>query len=122
MLRCGRRVFRPSGHGAAQEVARPMHVRDLRALLDEVPDTRELVLRRAASTGSAWGGVRDAWIDAHEEGAHALRARRRSGSADAYAVYRAAQDREDAAQEALALAVAGERTAVEAGRERLIAR
>ncbi len=56
---------------------------DLRLLLDDVPDTREHVIRR----GSTWAPVRDAWRDAHE---------------DAAAAYRAAQDREDAAQDALA--------------------
>ena len=60
-----------------------MRVDDLRYLLDGVPDTRELVIRRA----DTWAPVRDAWRDAHD---------------DAGAAYRAAQDREDAAQDALA--------------------
>ena len=66
-----------------------MSTTELRALLDQVADTRELVLRRAASLGPAFNAVYDAWSDAHEE------------AEDAYAVYRAAQDREDAAQDAL---------------------
>ncbi len=61
-----------------------MSTTELRALLDQVADTREHVLR-----APAFDAVFDAWRDAHEE------------AADAYAVYRAAQDREDAAQDAL---------------------
>ena len=82
---------------------------ELRALLDEVPDTLELILRHDASPGPAWAAVYDAWNDAHEEAEQALAAWRRSGGADAYAAYRAAQDREDAAQDALFLAVADAR-------------
>jgi hypothetical protein len=71
---------------------------DLRTLLDDVPDTLEIILRRPPE----WSPVLDAWRDAAEE-AHAELARwRRLRSADAYAAYRAAQDREDAAQDALA--------------------
>ena len=62
-----------------------MRVDELRHLLDGVPDTRELVIRRA----DTWSPVCDAWRDAHD---------------DAAAAYRAAQDREDAAQDALAAA------------------
>jgi hypothetical protein len=75
-----------------------MSVDELRVLLDEVPDTRELVLRRAAG----WAPVRDAWADAREEAASAYGTWRRLGSAEAYVAYRAAQDREDAAQDVLA--------------------
>jgi hypothetical protein len=84
-----------------------MSTTELRALLDQVADTRELVLRRAAALGPAFNAVYDAWSDAHEEADDALVTWRHSGLADDYAVYRAAQDREDAAQDALA--VAGER-------------
>ena len=77
---------------------------ELRALLDQVADTRELVLRRAASLGPAFNAVYDAWSDAHEEAEAAYIAWRLSGGSDDYAVYRAAQDREDAAQDALAAA------------------
>ena len=80
-----------------------MSTTELRALLDQVADTRELVLRRAASMGPAFNAVYDAWSDAHEEAEDALRAWLGSGSGSAYAVYRAAQDREDAAQDALAV-------------------
>ena len=75
-----------------------MSVDELRFLLDGVPDRRELVIRRA----DGWPPERDAWRDAHEDAAAAYRAWRREGSAAAFAAYRAAQDREDAAQDALA--------------------
>ncbi len=75
-----------------------MSVDELRYLLDGVPDTRELVIRRAA----AWAPELDAWRDAHEDAAAAYRAWLRAPTPVAYATYRAAQDREDAAQDALA--------------------
>ena len=75
-----------------------MRVDELRYLLDGVPDTRELVIRRAAT----WAPEHDAWRDAHEDAAAAYVAWRRIGNATAYVAYRAAQDREDAAQDALA--------------------
>ena len=79
-----------------------MSTTELRALLDQVADTRELVLRRAAALGPAFNAVYDAWSDAHEEAEDAYIAWRDSGSGRDYAIYRAAQDREDAAQDALA--------------------
>jgi hypothetical protein len=75
-----------------------MSVDELKVLLDQVQDTRELVLRRAAT----WAPVHDAWSDAREDAGAAYLIWRSRGSADAYAAYRAAQDREDAAQDALA--------------------
>jgi len=80
-----------------------MSITELRALLDQVADTRELVLRRAAALGPAFNAVYDAWSDAHEEAEAAYRSWRSSRRGEDYAVYRAAQDREDAAQDALAL-------------------
>lgn len=74
-----------------------MSTSDLRTLLDDVPDTREIVLRREPS----WSPVVEAWRDAAEEATHALTAWRRWPSRDAYTAYRAAQDREDAALESL---------------------
>jgi hypothetical protein len=71
-----------------------MTSRDLRTLLDAVPDTLEIVLRGPHGRPGS-GPVHEAW---------------RAGAAlrrDAYAAYRAAQDREDAAQDALSSAVAG---------------
>jgi hypothetical protein len=84
-----------------------MSAQDLRDLLDQVPDTYELVLRQEAALGPSWDAVYTAWSDAHEEAEDALHAWRRSGGERAYAAYRAAQDREDAAQDALAAAVTG---------------
>jgi hypothetical protein len=75
-----------------------MSVDELRILLDAVPDTREIVLRR----GEGWGAERDAWREAHDEAVDAYRGWRTGGSRAGYAVYRAAQDRADAAQDALA--------------------
>ena len=69
---------------------------DLKSLLDDVPDTFEIVLRRDPE----WSPVLEAWRDAAEDAAVAL-AHWRSGDSS-YAAYRAAQDREDAAQDALA--------------------
>jgi hypothetical protein len=71
---------------------------DLRSLLDDVPDTLEIVLKRDPE----WSPVLEAWRDAADEAAEALRRWRRSPGEGAYAAYRAAQDREDAAQDALA--------------------
>jgi hypothetical protein len=70
---------------------------DLKHLLDQVADTRELILRRRT-----WRAEYGAWSDAHEEAEDAYVAWRVAGTADAYWIYRAAQDREDAAQDALA--------------------
>ena len=71
---------------------------DLRVLLDLLDDTRELVLRR--DTG--WTPVLDAWDDAREDAHAAYEQWQRLRTRAAYAAYRAAQDREDAAQDALA--------------------
>ena len=75
-----------------------MSVDEIRILLDEVPDTREIVLRRPAG----WSPEHGAWSDAHEEAYLAYRAWRAQRTPEAYAAYRAAQDREDAAQDLLA--------------------
>lgn len=83
-----------------------MSVRELKELLDQVPDTRELVLRRTADAGPAWRALYDAWNDAHEEAEEALVGWRSRGGTHAYWLYRAAADREDAAQDALAEAIA----------------
>ena len=77
-----------------------MSVDELRWLLDDVPDTRELVIRRA----DAWAPVLAAWRDAHEDAALAYHSWLGTPTPAAYAAYRAAQDREDAAQDALAAA------------------
>jgi hypothetical protein len=80
-----------------------MSAHELKALLDQVPDTSELVLRpRQVAAGAAWNGLLDAWSDAHEEAEDAYRRWRARGGSLLYAAYRAAADREDAAQDALA--------------------
>jgi hypothetical protein len=81
-----------------------MSLRELKVLLDQVPDTRELILRREASRGPAWNALYDAWSDAHEEAEDAWRTWRFGGGREAYSAYRAAADREDAAQDAVAAA------------------
>jgi hypothetical protein len=75
---------------------------ELKHLLDQVDDTRELVLRRSAIHGRAWNAHYDAWSDAHEEAEDAYWRWKGQGGPRLYAAYRAAQDREDAAQDALA--------------------
>ena len=75
-----------------------MSAHELKALLDAVADTRELILRREP----AWNALYGAWNDAHEEAEHAYWEWRLRGDAASYAAYRAAADREDAAQDALA--------------------
>ena len=81
-----------------------MSAHDLRTLLDQVADTRELILRRSTVMGTEWNALYDAWSDAHEDAEDAYWAWRRDGGPTRYAAYRAAQDREDAAQDALAAA------------------
>jgi hypothetical protein len=77
-----------------------MSAHELKDLLDQVPDTRELVIRRA----DTWAPELDAWKDARDDARIAYSAWQRMQNADAYAAYRAAQDREDAAQDALSAA------------------
>jgi hypothetical protein len=72
-------------------------IRELKRLLDEVADTRELVVRR-----HTWSASYDAWSDAAAEAREAYGMWLSAPTAEAYAVYRAAQDREDAAQDMLA--------------------
>jgi hypothetical protein len=80
-----------------------MSVDELRVLLDEVPDTREIVLRR----GAGWRADVDAWREAHEEAVDAYACWQTSRCGTDYAAYRAAQDRADAAQDTLAAARRG---------------
>ena len=80
-----------------------MSTTELKALLDEVADTRELVLRRAPPRARVERGLRR--VERRPRGGRGRLCRwHRTGGADAYAAYRAAQDREDAAQDALAAA------------------
>ena len=71
---------------------------ELKLLLDQVADTRELILRREPARDVVY----DAWSDAHEDAEAAWRTWRFGGGREAYLAYRAAADREDAAQDALA--------------------
>jgi predicted metalloendopeptidase len=71
---------------------------ELKQLLDQVADTREIVLRRPRN----WSADYDAWIDAREDTWAAYRAWRTVRTRESYVAYRAAQDREDAAQDTLA--------------------
>jgi hypothetical protein len=71
---------------------------ELKHLLDQVPDTREIVLRREHT----WSADYDAWRDACEDTWAAYRGWRALRTRESYAVYRAAQDREDAALDTLA--------------------
>jgi hypothetical protein len=88
----------PAGTGIFGAETQTMTTGDLRILLDDVPDTFEIVLRREPE----WSPVHHAWRDACEEAAAALQCWRAAPGDLAYAAYRAAQDREDAAQDALA--------------------
>jgi hypothetical protein len=71
---------------------------DLKTLLDQVADTREIVLRRSSTPSADY----DAWCDAHDEALEAYVLWHAAPAAETYAVYRAAQDRADAAQDTLA--------------------
>jgi hypothetical protein len=75
-----------------------MSTPELKQLLDQVADTREIVLRRPRT----WSADFDAWTDARDETHAAYCSWRAERSREAYAAYRAAQDREDAAQDTLA--------------------
>ena len=75
-----------------------MSTSELKRLLDDVADTREIVLRRPRT----WSADYDAWSDACEETRSAYRSWLATRTRESYAAYRAAQDREDAAQDTLA--------------------
>ena len=75
-----------------------MSSHELKTLLDQVADTREIVLRRSRT----WSADFDAWSDARDEALQAYAAWLDAPAAESYAVYRAAQDRADAAQDTLA--------------------
>jgi hypothetical protein len=74
-----------------------MSTPELKQLLDQVADTREIVLRRPRT----WSADYDAWSDAREDTWAAYRAWRSARTRDSYTAFRAAQDREDAAQDTL---------------------
>jgi hypothetical protein len=75
-----------------------MSTPELKQLLDQVADTREIVLRGQRT----WSADYDAWREAREDAGTAYGAWQAERTREAYAAYRAAQDREDAAQDTLA--------------------
>lgn len=82
-----------------------MSPRELRQLLEYVEDTREIVLTRGDAVGATRRDELEAvWGAARAEANLAYDAWRAEPGASAYAVYRAAEDRADAAEDALARA------------------
>jgi hypothetical protein len=75
-----------------------MTLAQLRSLLSALQDTGEIAVRAADPPDP----LLDAWRDAHVDAEHAMEDWRALGGGDLYARYRAAQDREDAAQDAAA--------------------
>jgi hypothetical protein len=80
-----------------------MSVQELRELLERIEDTREIVLGPAPSEVSRAGEPLDVWRAARAEANAALETWRRQPGEAAYAVYRAAEDRADAAEASLRL-------------------
>jgi hypothetical protein len=74
-----------------------MDVRQLHDLLEDIADTREVVIASAAPDP-----LLSAWQAAHDEASRALAAWRAERGGEAFAAFRAAADRADAAQDALA--------------------
>ena len=83
-----------------------MTTRDLRQLLEHVEDTRELVLRplEGPADRRALDELQAVWSAARAEANLAYERWRRDRGGDAYVAYRAAEDRADAAEDALAAA------------------
>ena len=91
-----------------------MTTRELRQLLEHVEDTREIVLREPEEApDEQWrlDELRVVWSAARAEANLAYDAWRESPGRMTYAVYRAAEDRADAAELALAAASGGLRAA-----------
>jgi hypothetical protein len=74
--------------------------RRLLELLDEIPDTGEIVIRMPSAP--AGDELLEAWRSARAEANAALERWRVVHTRDAFAAFRAAEDRADAAQDALA--------------------
>jgi hypothetical protein len=72
----------------------------LQAVLDEIPDTGEIVIRVRARQEA--DELLEAWRNARTEANTALDVWRLDRSRDAFSVFRAAEDRADAAEDALA--------------------
>ena len=83
-----------------------MTTRELRQLLEDVEDTREIVLADRAATTEARevAELQTVWSAARAEANLAYDAWRATGGHSAYATYRAAEDRADAAEDTLAAA------------------
>ena len=82
-----------------------MSVKELKDLLEHLEDTREIVIdpagAPAASRTTGRVELMAVWSAARTEASRALEEWRRAPGSRAYAVYRAAEDRADAAQDAL---------------------
>jgi hypothetical protein len=78
-----------------------MSVQELRELLERIEDTQEIVLHASPGDTTRASEPLAVWRDARHEANAALEAWRRRPSAGAYAVYRAAEDRADAAEASL---------------------
>jgi hypothetical protein len=75
----------------------------LTVMLGVRDETRELLLESGAPLSWALAELVAVWQDAHSHARTAYEHWRRSPGGEAYAVYRAAQDRADAAQHALSI-------------------
>ena len=75
-----------------------MGARQLLGVLDEIPDTGEIVIRAHEAADE----LLQAWRNAHADADLALEDWRARRTREAFAAFRAAQDRADAAQDALA--------------------
>jgi hypothetical protein len=80
------------------DAAMAMTTQELRDLLRDVPDTREIVVRLP---DPALDALAAAWSAAEAEATGALERWRATPGRDAFAAFRAAQDRADAAQDVL---------------------
>ena len=80
-----------------------MSVQELRELLERIEDTREVVLRPDPEKVAGAGEPLAIWRAARAEANAALEAWRREPGPLAFAVYRAAEDRADAAEASLRL-------------------
>ncbi|HVE67532.1 MAG TPA: hypothetical protein VNB64_03015 [Solirubrobacteraceae bacterium] len=84
-----------------------MSRRDLEDLLERIEDTREIVLSPGRlSPAELRDELYAVWDGARCDANHAYERWLTAGGADAYAAYRAAADREDAAADALASSAA----------------
>jgi len=88
-----------------------MSTRELKEMLERVEDTRELIIDPEAGQDTATTGdseLHAVWASARDESRRAYAEWCAHSGADRYAVYRAAADRADAAEDALAAAAPGQ--------------